>query len=488
MFQFFFGGSLQPRGIAETLCGSPLYMALEIMQLQKYDANQLLQNIVKYSELHIPPDNNDLSADCKDLCQKLLHCNPVESLTFEEFFNHPFLSQKQPDEALSSRRSSRIIDGFPLSECNPVRKTEASSQEDSMSFPLDDDSSGAEGSPSFLRKRSSMKSTYGFSLDKKVDIRETIFNSPNNMDLASKYSGASHKPEITGFRINSLRPSDENVKEPLKSMEQRPIPPMDVSSSSAIASKPSHSQCKLGSAPLTSVNMKTKSSAPMPIAGAGMTNTCYTGSLESHSSAPFGTSQGSMDIGDALEQPSTHCMTRIKSLQQCASVITELKTGSSGFDGIFGYGRFKKWDQLGGQLMLQVLRIMKNYARQLNACLDLKVCLTTRNAQVGKWCMWIMRMMYFLLGMILGIRHISNAYQCSSASEFVGCVRCIRILSPSEVQQMSEEGMHLLNSTTIEGINDSVKRGSSSILATLGVHSLKPGLDNLGAKIQMALA
>ncbi|KAE8680394.1 Auxin response factor 11 [Hibiscus syriacus] len=29
--------------------------------------------------------------------------------------------------------------------------------------------------------------------------------------------------------------------------------------------------------------------------------------------------------------------------------------------------------------------------------------------------------------------------------EFVGCVRCIRILSPTEVQQMSEEGMKLLN-------------------------------------------
>ncbi|KAL8246063.1 hypothetical protein R6Q59_007279 [Mikania micrantha] len=29
--------------------------------------------------------------------------------------------------------------------------------------------------------------------------------------------------------------------------------------------------------------------------------------------------------------------------------------------------------------------------------------------------------------------------------EFVGCVRCIRILSPSEVQQMGEEGMQLLN-------------------------------------------
>ncbi|KAL1351703.1 hypothetical protein AAHE18_06G115000 [Arachis hypogaea] len=37
--------------------------------------------------------------------------------------------------------------------------------------------------------------------------------------------------------------------------------------------------------------------------------------------------------------------------------------------------------------------------------------------------------------------------------EFVGCVRCIRILSPSEVQQMSEEGMKLLNSGALQGIN-----------------------------------
>ncbi|CAN1163397.1 Auxin response factor 5 [Linum perenne] len=36
--------------------------------------------------------------------------------------------------------------------------------------------------------------------------------------------------------------------------------------------------------------------------------------------------------------------------------------------------------------------------------------------------------------------------------EFVGCVRCIRILSPQEVQQMSEEGMHLLNNANMQGI------------------------------------
>ncbi|KAI4351311.1 hypothetical protein L6164_005686 [Bauhinia variegata] len=88
--------SLQPRGLAETLCGSPLYMAPEIMQLQKslecwcnfisacYRKNtfyrkqsiQLLQNIMKSNELQFPSDNLDLSSDCKDLCKKLLHHNP----------------------------------------------------------------------------------------------------------------------------------------------------------------------------------------------------------------------------------------------------------------------------------------------------------------------------------------------------------------------------------------------------------------------------
>ncbi|KAH6789220.1 Transcriptional factor B3 family protein / auxin-responsive factor AUX/IAA-like protein [Perilla frutescens var. frutescens] len=35
--------------------------------------------------------------------------------------------------------------------------------------------------------------------------------------------------------------------------------------------------------------------------------------------------------------------------------------------------------------------------------------------------------------------------------EFVGCVRCIRILSPCEVKQMGEEGMQLLNSAGMQG-------------------------------------
>ncbi|XP_021902479.1 auxin response factor 5 isoform X2 [Carica papaya] len=43
--------------------------------------------------------------------------------------------------------------------------------------------------------------------------------------------------------------------------------------------------------------------------------------------------------------------------------------------------------------------------------------------------------------------------------EFVGCVRCIRILSPTEVQQMSEEGMKLLNSAAMQGMKVAISEG-----------------------------
>ncbi|KAH1039320.1 hypothetical protein J1N35_041063 [Gossypium stocksii] len=364
---FGFARSLQPRGLAETLCGSPLYMAPEIMQLQKYDAKadlwsvgailfqlvtgktpftgnnqiQLLQNILKSTELHFPVENDYLTADCKDLCQKLLRRNPVERLTFEEFFNHPFLSEGQPDKSLRNQSFPRA--GFPLSESGAVRNTEESFQEDCLPFFLDDDSSGPDGSPSFAKKRSSMKSAYGFSADAK-DAREATSSPVNRVDFTSKYSGARQKLEDASFRLESCKVSSETLHEPHKSMDQRSVntrsrvaeslelidqdyvlvsgPPLDVSSSS-VTSKPNHIPYKSENPPLIPFVNKTASTAPMPIIGPSNVKICHAGSLDSQNSAP-GTSQGSMDIGDPLEQLSSHCLTRIKSLQHCASTITEL--------------------------------------------------------------------------------------------------------------------------------------------------------------------
>ncbi|KAL2533787.1 Protein kinase superfamily protein [Abeliophyllum distichum] len=345
---FGFARSLQPRGLAETLCGSPLYMAPEIMQLQKYDAKadlwsvgailfqlvtgktpytgnnqiQLLQNIVKSTELQFPPDVKNLNPHCIDLCRKLLRRNPVERLTFEEFFNHPYLSMRQPDESF--------------------RNTGESSQEDCFAFSLDDDSSGPDRSPSSVRS-STVRYTYGFSLDSKPDRRE-LPNLSNKTDLCSKYSNAPCKPETIGSGLGSCRLSEGNLKESLKTTDlgsvNYNIKVVDllesdqdyvlvsgpaVESSSVHDSKTSYLPSKSGSLPLNSGHMNSTPSAPLSIVGAATDEVDHIGNLESHSSAPR-TSQGSINIVDTLELPSTDCMTRIKSLQSCASAITELVT------------------------------------------------------------------------------------------------------------------------------------------------------------------
>ncbi|KAJ8899922.1 hypothetical protein K2173_019626 [Erythroxylum novogranatense] len=368
---FGFARSLQPRNLAETLCGSPLYMAPEIMQLQKYDAKadlwsvgailfqlvsgktpftgsnqiQLLQNIIKSTELQFPSDHKELSPECKDLCQKLLRRNPVERLTFEEFFNHPFLSQRNLEDSIRGKRSSRSMDGFPLSETNPVRTMEDNSQEDNLPFLLDYDSSGPECSPSFSKKSPEVKCTYGFSPGTEIGVRETTSYAMTDANFISKHPSTKCNSNNTNYRPGINKLPSESLSELSKSMDQRSVnlrskvmdslewidqdyvlvsgPPLEVSSSSASPLKPSHVPVKSESLPQASMNINNTPSAPMPIVGVPKSNIFHTASLESPSSAP-GTSQGSMDIGDAFEQPSTDDMTRLISLQQSASAISEL--------------------------------------------------------------------------------------------------------------------------------------------------------------------
>ncbi|KAJ0590853.1 putative protein kinase Group-Pl-3 family [Helianthus annuus] len=309
---FGFARSLQPRNLAETLCGSPLYMAPEIMQLHKYDAKadlwsvgailfqlvtgrtpftgnnqiQLHQNIMKSTELQFPPDVKDLSPECVDLCRKLLRQNPVERLTFEEFFTHPFFTQTKPDELLSDRRSHRTTDGFSYPKSPAFKNKEENNQEDNLPFSLDDDSNALDGSPPV--KRSPLRST----------------SSEGNLKEALR--SIDHRPANTRSKVaDSLEFIDQDyvlVSGPLGDAPSLP----SVSKVSQIATS------------------KSPSSAPLPIIGGATSKLRCTGSFESQCSAPSGTSHGSVDLIDASEQPPTDSMARIKSLHDCASAISDL--------------------------------------------------------------------------------------------------------------------------------------------------------------------
>jgi serine/threonine-protein kinase ULK/ATG1 len=111
---FGFARSLPPTSLAETLCGSPLYMAPEILRYEKYDAKadlwsigtvlyemmtgkppfragnhvELLRKIEMLEDQIKFPREPILSAEMKDLIRGLLKRKPVQRLEFVDFFRH----------------------------------------------------------------------------------------------------------------------------------------------------------------------------------------------------------------------------------------------------------------------------------------------------------------------------------------------------------------------------------------------------------------
>ncbi|XP_015165768.1 serine/threonine-protein kinase ATG1t isoform X4 [Solanum tuberosum] len=109
---------LNPNDLAETVCGSPFYMAPEILEFKKYDDKvdmwslgaiffellngyppfrgrtsvQILRNIK--ASLRLPffePILPQLHPGCVDLCSRLLSIDPEKRISFKEFCRHDFL-------------------------------------------------------------------------------------------------------------------------------------------------------------------------------------------------------------------------------------------------------------------------------------------------------------------------------------------------------------------------------------------------------------
>ncbi|KAL8659726.1 MAG: hypothetical protein Q9226_000282 [Calogaya cf. arnoldii] len=144
---FGFARSLPSTSLAETLCGSPLYMAPEILRYEKYDAKadlwsvgtvlyemmvgkppfrasnhvELLRKIERSEDRIKFPEETTLSDSLKKLIRRLLRRNPVERISFADFFidtvikdqipglveeDRPAELPKRPDEPHSQARQT----------------------------------------------------------------------------------------------------------------------------------------------------------------------------------------------------------------------------------------------------------------------------------------------------------------------------------------------------------------------------------------------
>ncbi|KAG7195206.1 Serine/threonine-protein kinase [Scheffersomyces spartinae] len=115
---FGFARFLPSTSMAETLCGSPLYMAPEILRYEKYNAKadlwsvgavlfqmtvgrppfkavnhmELLKNIERSNDKIKFPSLAQVPDSLKNLIRALLKCNPTERISFNEFFSDPLIT------------------------------------------------------------------------------------------------------------------------------------------------------------------------------------------------------------------------------------------------------------------------------------------------------------------------------------------------------------------------------------------------------------
>ncbi|RLV90707.1 Serine/threonine-protein kinase ATG1 [Spathaspora sp. JA1] len=149
---FGFARFLPSTSMAETLCGSPLYMAPEILRYEKYNAKadlwsvgavlyemtvgkppfkagnhiELLKNIEKAQDKIKFPSAAQVPESLKQLIRSLLKYNPTERISFNEFFNDALITCDLEDSNKPLETSSMDENLFISEYISPIRPAERS--------------------------------------------------------------------------------------------------------------------------------------------------------------------------------------------------------------------------------------------------------------------------------------------------------------------------------------------------------------------------
>ena len=208
-------------GMADTVCGSPLYMAPEVLNYQRYDAKadlwsvgailfemlvgtvpftgqnqvQLLRNIQK-TEFKIPIHiAQGLSAECIDLLRGLLHRDAANRISFEEFFNHPFFKAADVGVGIPTKPGAQSAQG---------RISRSGCSDDSETMPFDMDVESASPSPTSMRLAEHAQRP----ISRPVPTSTKVQESGDKMNIGGDYvlvsSPGASGPKSTAMRSPSL--------------------------------------------------------------------------------------------------------------------------------------------------------------------------------------------------------------------------------------------------------------------------------------------
>lgn len=224
---FGFARHLPSTSMAETLCGSPLYMAPEILRYEKYDARadlwstgtvlhemvvgkppfraqnhvELLRKIEKANDV-IVFDNKTMviSRGMKDLIRKLLKKSPLERMTYEDLFNDPVVTGEIPNLHPEDVAQTHL----PKADANELstKATKAESSRDAHAN-QDPEPSSRRGSEQVPRRPSARPSDMDLQQQRREERRKSSSGSVNHPEEAAPgvYRRTSqkeqHRPSIT---------------------------------------------------------------------------------------------------------------------------------------------------------------------------------------------------------------------------------------------------------------------------------------------------
>ncbi|CAG8443394.1 4108_t:CDS:10 [Diversispora eburnea] len=237
---FGFARSLPSTNLAETLCGSPLYMAPEILRYEKYDAKadlwsvgavlyemcvgkqpfrasnhfELLKKIeVRCDRIKFPGDklgngksNLDktsktptINEELKNLIRHLLKRNPVERISFEEFFMHPCIAgDLGPRITRNTSSKEKLVQVTKDGTVNSVNSNNS----------MDNDISKRS-----IRDRS-ISSPVPVSNKEQAGTSHNTRTFQNNTRINSNRRGSETSPKELNNGNTNLKPSRESVKHP----------------------------------------------------------------------------------------------------------------------------------------------------------------------------------------------------------------------------------------------------------------------------------